>query len=79
VGSTDRAGWTAGVGLEWAFAKNWSAMVEYDHFGFGNKGVSFTGPNIGQNFIFNVTQDIDIVKVGVNYRFGLDGPVVARY
>jgi outer membrane immunogenic protein len=79
AGSTDRTGWTAGVGLEWAFAKNWSAMVEYDHFGFGNKAVAFTGPNLGQNFIFNVRQDVDVVKVGVNYRFGLGGPVVARY
>ena len=80
AGSTDRTGWTVGVGLEWAFADHWSAMIEYDHFGFGNRGVSFTGPALApQSDIFNIRQDVDIVKIGVNYRFGLGGPVVARY
>jgi outer membrane immunogenic protein len=27
--TTDRAGWTAGVGLEYAFLGPWSAKVEY--------------------------------------------------
>ena len=27
--NNDRAGWTAGVGAEWMFAKQWSAKVEY--------------------------------------------------
>jgi outer membrane immunogenic protein len=80
VGSLERTGWTAGIGLEWAFAKNWSALVEYDHYGFGNKGIGFvssvTSP---QSLVFNVKQDVDIVKVGINYRFGLGEPVVARY
>src|SRR5262249_48311496 len=32
AGSTTqtRTGWTAGVGLEYAFAQNWSARIEYD-------------------------------------------------
>jgi outer membrane immunogenic protein len=25
----DQAGWTAGAGIEWAFADNWTAKVEY--------------------------------------------------
>jgi outer membrane immunogenic protein len=80
TGSTDRVGWTAGVGLEWAFAQNWSAMVEYDHYGFGNKGVGFISPvTTPQSLVFNIKQDVDVVKVGINYRFGLGGPVVARY
>jgi outer membrane immunogenic protein len=80
VGSSDRAGWTAGVGLEWAFAQNWSALVEYDHYGFGNKGVGFISPATAPGaLIFPVKQDVDVVKVGINYRFGLGGPVVARY
>jgi outer membrane immunogenic protein len=79
TGSTDRTGWTAGLGVEWAFAANWSALIEYDHFGFGNKGISFTDPNVAQNFIFNVKQDVDVVKVGINYRFAIPGSVVARY
>jgi len=79
-GSTDRAGWTAGVGLEWAFAPNWSALVEYNHYGFGNNSVSFTDPALPFLLLrYDVRQDIDVVKVGINYRFGGPGAVVARY
>jgi outer membrane immunogenic protein len=81
VGSADRWGWTAGIGLEWAFATNWSAMIEYDHYGFGTKTVSMNVTN--QAGItpanLNVRHDIDTVKIGVNYRFWSPAPVVARY
>jgi outer membrane immunogenic protein len=30
-----RAGWTLGGGLEWLFLPNWSAKVEYLHYGLG--------------------------------------------
>src|ERR1700694_705256 len=80
TGSTDRVGWTVGAGFEWAFRNNWSAMVEYDHYGFGGKGVSFTDPNaVNQVALLNVKQDIDVVKVGINYRFWSPGPAGARY
>jgi outer membrane immunogenic protein len=78
-GSTNRTGWTAGVGFEWAFANNWSAMVEYDHYGFGNKGVAVTDPTLPVTMVYNIKQDVDVVKVGINYRFWSPGPVVARY
>ncbi len=66
-----RLGWTAGGGLEWAFAPDWSVLVEYDHYGFGTKSLTFTDPaNPGFPATFNVKQDIDLVKVGLNYRFG---------
>jgi outer membrane immunogenic protein len=82
AGSADRWGWTAGVGVEWAFATNWSAMVEYDHYGFDTKTISMsvtnsTFPVVPANL--NVRHDIDTVKVGINYRFWSAGPVVARY
>jgi outer membrane immunogenic protein len=76
--STDRFGWTAGVGVEWAFAPNWSALVEYDHYGFDSKRVSFLLPSRPGAFLLDVRQDIDVVKVGINYRFG-SSLVVARY
>ena len=38
--SSSSAGWTAGAGLEWAFAGNWSARAEYDFIGL--QGQSFT-------------------------------------
>jgi outer membrane immunogenic protein len=79
TGSTDRTGWTAGVGLEWAFADHWSALVEYDHYGFGSKGLAFFDPVNVLTRVYNVKQDVDVVKVGINYRFWSPGPVVARY
>jgi outer membrane immunogenic protein len=83
AGSADRWGWTAGIGLEWAFAKSWSAMIEYDHYGFDTKTISMSVVNNPAFFVtpanLNVRHDIDTVKVGINYRFWSAGPVVARY
>jgi outer membrane immunogenic protein len=82
AGNADRWGWTAGVGLEWAFATNWSAMIEYDHYGFDTKTISMNVLNSSFAVTpanLNVRHDIDTVKVGINYRFWSAGPVVARY
>lgn len=76
---TDRYGWTAGAGVEWAFANNWSAKVEYNHYDFGTKGVNLTD-SVGVIIPINVTQRIDTVTVGINYRFWApQSAVVARY
>ena len=50
-------GYALGLGIEWAFAPNWSTKVEYMYYAFDN-----TGP---------IATDLDIstVKVGLNYRF----------
>ena len=37
------SGWTAGAGVEWAFADNWSVRAEYDYVGLSND--SFTVPS----------------------------------
>jgi outer membrane immunogenic protein len=70
-------GGTVGVGLEWAFAPNWSAAVEYDHLFMQDRTVNFTSPAgvvVGSD---RINQDVDLVTVRLNYKFG--GPVVARY
>ena len=69
-----RSGWTVGGGVAWAFARNWSVFVEYNHYDFGNSlfsrsvdgGLLFSGRQI------DVRSDgkIDAVKVGLNFRFG---------
>jgi outer membrane immunogenic protein len=82
AGSADRWGWTAGVGVEWSFATNWSAMIEYDHYGFDTRTLSMNVLNNSVPVIpanLNVRHDIDTIKVGINYRFWSPGPVVARY
>lgn len=76
--STDRIGWTAGVGLEWAFAPHWSVLAEYDHYGFDSKRVGFLNSSGPSTAFIDIRQDVDIVKAGVNYRFG-GSPVVAKY
>jgi outer membrane immunogenic protein len=74
--SETRTGWTVGGGFEYGFTPNWSFAVEYDHYDFGTKGVSFVGPGAG---IERIGQRVDLVTGRINYRFGGGGPLVARY
>ena len=65
--SQSYSGWTLGGGVEWAFAKQWSAKVEYLYINFGN------GPTatIGTSTLLNVsgTMTDNIARLGVNYKF----------
>jgi outer membrane immunogenic protein len=75
-----RFGGTVGTGLEFGFAPNWSAAVEYDHLFMASRNLNFTSvvPPVGivtRND--SIRQDVDLVSVRVNYRWG--GPIVARY
>ncbi len=72
TGSETRAGWTLGGGVEWAFARNWSALLEFDYYNFGNKGIAFTDVTaVGRpTTTINIRQNVEVVKVGLNYRFG---------
>jgi outer membrane immunogenic protein len=67
--SLTRTGWTAGAGLEYAFAPNWSAKVEYDFLGFGSQTLSL--PTGGfPTYSTNASQNIQEVKAGINFKFG---------
>jgi outer membrane immunogenic protein len=71
-----RDGYTVGAGLEYMFAPNWSAKIEYQYYNFGSS--SFTsGPAdiVGAQF----KDDENTVKAGLNYRFNWANPAVARY
>ena len=59
-------GWTVGTGIEWAFARTWSAKVEYDYMDFGTDSLVFSA--LGFPFLLDVKQQIHAVKFGVNYR-----------
>ena len=75
-----RGGWTGGVGLEWMFAPNWSTFIEYDYLGFGSSTFAFAPAAGGVYFPISVKQNINMVLVGVNYRFGQPvGAVAPRY
>jgi outer membrane immunogenic protein len=82
--SDPRVGGTAGVGLEYGFAQNWSLGVVYDHLFMGSRTVAFSTLVPIGNIPAGVTvatdhirQDVDLVTVRVNYTFG--GPSIAKY
>ena len=77
-----RWGGTVGAGIEFGFAPNWSAGVEYNHIWLQDKTYTFLNNGViapaGTLFgTDRIRQDVDLVTVRINYRFG--GPVVARY
>jgi high affinity Mn2+ porin len=60
-------GWTAGVGVEVAVSGNWSAKVEYDYIDLSRRMYDLSGfglPGVA------VDPNINLVKLGLNYRFG---------
>jgi outer membrane immunogenic protein len=67
--SETRSGWTVGGGLEWAFANNWSAKLEYQYYDFGSRDLNFFNPGFSSE-VENVKQQIQTVKLGLNFRFG---------
>jgi len=70
-------GYTVGAGLEYMFAPNWSAKVEYQYYNFGNTTFAAGSPVdlVGTRF----HNDEHTVKAGLNYRFGWGGTTAARY
>jgi len=64
-------GWTAGAGIEYAFAPNWSTKLEWLYADYGTKTYALTAPT-------RVDLTDNTVKLGINYRFG-GGPVYSRY
>jgi outer membrane immunogenic protein len=72
--SSNNIGWTAGLGVEWAFWNNWSARAEWDIVGLQNQsftvgGVPATGSFAGDVISVN-NRYINMVTAGVNYKFG---------
>jgi outer membrane immunogenic protein len=75
-GDGGRDGYTVGAGLEYLFTQNWSGKIEYQYYDFGNVNV-FDGTTGA--FLGRFRNDEHTIKVGLNYRFGWGGPVVAKY
>jgi outer membrane immunogenic protein len=65
-----RTGWTAGTGVEWAFAPHWSAALEYNYYDFGSNGalLATSTRNVTVS-IFSLRDTMHTVTVGVNYHF----------
>ncbi|MGM4992262.1 outer membrane protein [Tardiphaga sp. 841_E9_N1_2] len=78
--SATRWGGVVGVGWEYGFAPNWSFGIEYDRLFMGDANNSFSVPNpILAGAANRIGQDIDLVTLRINYRFGGPGSVVAKY
>ena len=55
--------WTAGGGVEWMFAPNWSTKLEYLYIDTGSTSVTLFGVP------FNARASDNIVRLGLNYHF----------
>jgi outer membrane immunogenic protein len=78
--SKNVVGWAAGVGVEYAFWNNFTLKLEYLHADFGSTDFGRLKPSA--TFTFNerrVSLTDDMVRIGLNYKFDLFSPVVARY
>ena len=75
--SSNRLGASVGVGFEYGFLPNWSAGIEYDRLMMGNANNSFSCNAICATAANTISQNIDMLTIRVNYKFG--GPVAARY
>ena len=65
-----RAGWTAGGGIEGAFGGGWSAKVEYLYIDLGKLEQTVTIPPAALAATFNSRLTDNIVRVGLNYKWG---------
>jgi outer membrane immunogenic protein len=86
--SRTQVGWTVGGGLEWAFAPNWSAKLEYLYYDLGSynilaetQGVTLnTRASVNSVSLVSGQFHGNIVRVGLNYHFNFDpsAPIVAK-
>jgi outer membrane immunogenic protein len=69
--SSTRTGWTLGVGGEYAFTNNWTVKAEYLYmnFGSGNNAPGIFLPGAAAVLNNNKSRDVNIVRVGLNYKF----------
>jgi outer membrane immunogenic protein len=67
--SNNNSGWLAGAGIEWAFAPNWTAKIEYDFLGLNNSNftVPVGTPFIGGDIVTTTNHNVQTLTVGINY------------
>jgi outer membrane immunogenic protein len=83
----NKFGWVVGAGIESSLGGNWTAKVEYLYMDLGSTATTLNGtlPAVGANpaqpFTFATTTNIrdNIVRAGLNYRFGPSAGPVSAY
>src|SRR5262249_21746808 len=70
--SDTKAGLAVGAGAEWAFYDRWSAKLEYLYLQTptDNKIPDIRQCNGCDFENFNVSTNLHVIRVGLNYRFG---------
>lgn len=76
--NTTGTGWTVGGGFEYALTNNWSFRAEYLYVDLGKESL-YNGPLFGTGVNLGVEPRDNIVRVGLNYKFGGPEPVMAKY
>ncbi len=66
-GSNTRLGWTAGVGVEHMFARNWTARLEARYTDLGRSSVDWTSG--GTTYTTSFTNSLWEVRAGFNYKW----------
>jgi outer membrane immunogenic protein len=80
-----KVGWVVGGGVEARLIGNWTAKLEYLYMDLGSFSDAVTVSGSALPVTSTVTTAFtsrltdSIVRVGLNYKFGWDQPVVARY
>ena len=63
-----RLGWVIGAGVEYGLTADWSVKIEYDYIDLGTERLNIASPG-GATFVFDQSQQVQLVKGGINYRF----------
>jgi hypothetical protein len=73
LGQAERTRWggVIGVGLEYGFAPNWTAGIEYDYLFRESESRTFLTPNLGvASVTANTRSDISMITGRISYKFG---------
>jgi outer membrane immunogenic protein len=80
--SNVKTGWTAGAGVEWTFADNWTAKLEYLYANLGNVATTCSTStcllaNGGSAIPLAIGLTDNLVRAGISYKFNFTPVAVA--
>jgi outer membrane immunogenic protein len=79
--SSTRWGGAIGLGFEWLVTPNWSVGLDWNHLFMGSTNNTFSVASLvfGSGALNRISEELDIVAIRFNYKFGgYDAPVAAR-
>jgi outer membrane immunogenic protein len=80
TGDQNRTGGVISLGGEYLITKNWSVFAEASYLDFGTQTITLQSTQVQRPFLtMDVRERKEVVRVGVDYRFNMAGPVAARF